>query len=132
MEEAAPAKPRAARVEEEDHVTDFVKASGAARCARRACVGTPAPMLHLWACSLLVPCRLCCLHTRSLCRRTTPQARRRGQLNAVFVAGAAAGRAPGGDAEDVYKTAAAVDAATGKGGARVSPACRFMLTPSLR
>lgn len=65
METTAPAKPRSERVEEEDHVTDFVKA------------------------------------------------RRRGQLNAVFVAGAAAGRAAGGDEEDVYKMAAAVDAATG-------------------
>ncbi|KAL4424909.1 hypothetical protein ABPG77_009638 [Micractinium sp. CCAP 211/92] len=67
MEAAPPAKPRSERVEEEDHVTDFVKA------------------------------------------------RRRGQLNSVFVAGAAAGRAPGGDVEDVYKVAAAVDAATGAG-----------------
>lgn len=40
------------------------------------------------------------------------QARRRGQLNAMFVAAAAAR----GDDEDVYKTAAAVDAATGAGG----------------
>ena len=43
------------------------------------------------------------------------QARRRGQLNANLVAGAAAASGYGSDS-DVYKTAAAVDAAAGAAG----------------
>ena len=45
--------------------------------------------------------------------RPPMQARKRGQLNAAFVAGAAAGG--GDDDAGVYRVAAAVDAATGAG-----------------
>ncbi len=46
-----------------------------------------------------------------------PQARKRGQLNANFVAAAAAGSGYGSDDEGVRRMAAAVDAATGAPGA---------------
>lgn len=75
----------------------------------RAASGHPAGSL---------PCPTICFfdtHTALSAACAGLQARRRGQLNSVFVAGAAAGRAPGGDVEDVYKVAAAVDAATGRG-----------------
>ena len=52
----------------------------------------------------------------SLCLLLPPQARKRGQLNANFVAAAAAGSGYGSDDEGVRRMAAAVDAATGAPG----------------
>lgn len=128
--EAPPPKPRHERVEAEDHVESFVQvgapAPPAAPCKNklglsRACCVRSAKARHRRAAAprtespsgvLITPASLLaapCPGPRS----SACQARKRGQLNATFVAGAAAAAGYGDEDADVYTAAAAADAATG-------------------